>query len=92
MRGQPPAAILLDLADIRSKLDGIVPAEAKVSRKRWSNLRSDLAAAIEASGLRPVLRTANVELDECWARLLAPTDQRIRNALSRFGRASTMAR
>jgi hypothetical protein len=43
MRGQPPAAILLDLADIRSKLDGIVPAEAKVSRKRWSNLRSDLA-------------------------------------------------
>jgi integrase len=92
LREQPPAAIPLDLPAIRSTLDEIVPAQAKVSRKRWANLRSDLAAAIEASGLRPMVRTANVELDESWARLLAPTDQRIRNALSRFGRWATLRR
>ena len=41
----------------------MVPAQAKVSRKRWANLRSDLAAAIDASGLLPMLKTAGVELD-----------------------------
>ena len=70
LKGQPPAAIPLDLADIRRTLDGMVPAQAKVSRKRWANLRSDLAAAIEASGLRPMLKTADVELDEAWSGFL----------------------
>ena len=50
LRGQPPAAIVFDLADIRRTLDGTVPAWAKVSRKRWANIRSDLAAAIDVSG------------------------------------------
>jgi hypothetical protein len=77
-------AIPLDLADIRDTLDGMVAAQAKVSRKRWANIRSDLAAAIEASGLRPMVRTANVTLDEAWTELLAKTETRIRNGLSRF--------
>src|ERR1700704_1191654 len=38
--GQPPAEIPLDLAAIRKTLDGVVPLQAKVSRKRWANLRS----------------------------------------------------
>ena len=63
LKGQPPAAIPLDLADIRHTLDGMVPAAGQVSRKRWANMRSDLAAAIEASGLRPMLKTADVKLD-----------------------------
>ena len=58
LMGQPPAAIPLDLADIRRALDRMVPARAKISPKRWANLRSDLASAIEASGLRPMLKTA----------------------------------
>ena len=70
----------------------MVPARAKVSRKRWANLRSDLAAAIEASGLRPMLKTADVELDEVWSRLLAPADQRIRHGLSRFARWASLRR
>ena len=86
LRDQPPAAIPLDLADIRLTLDGMVAAQAKVSRKRWANIRSDLATAIDASGLRPMIRTANVGLDQIWGLLLAPADQRIRNALSRFAR------
>ena len=62
-----PASIPLDLAGIRAALDAMVPAQAKVSRKRWANLRSDLAAAIEVAGLRPMLKTAGVALDEPWS-------------------------
>jgi hypothetical protein len=43
---RPLREIPLDLAAIRKTLDGVVPLQAKVSRKRWANLRSDLAAAI----------------------------------------------
>src|SRR5262245_105757 len=79
-----PALIPLDLAAIRASLDAIVPAQAKVSRKRWANLRSDLASAIEASGLRPMLKTSGVEPNEAWSGLLqGVTDQRVRNGLSR---------
>jgi len=66
LRDQPSAAILLDLADIRRTLDGMVPARAKISPKRWANLRSDLAAAIRASGLRSMLNTAGLKLDDVW--------------------------
>jgi integrase len=82
--GQPPAAIPLALADIRRVLDSMVPARAQISRKRWANLRSDLAAAIEASGLRPMLKTSDVELDEVWTRLLATAERRVRLGLGRF--------
>ena len=63
-----------------------MPAWAKVSRKRWANLRADLAAAIDASGLRPMLKTRAIGLDEVWGGLLAPVDQRIHRRLSRFAR------
>jgi hypothetical protein len=86
LKGQPPATIPLDLADIRRTLDKIVPARAKVSAKRWSNLRSDLATAIHTSGLRPMLKTADLTLDEVWTSLLAAADQRIRIGLGRFAR------
>lgn len=41
IRGESPAVIPMDLATIRKTLDGVVPLQAKVSRKRWANLRSD---------------------------------------------------
>ena len=74
LKGEPLSAIPLDLVAIRRTLDGIVPAQAKVSRKRWANMRSDLAAALESSGLRPMLKTADIGLDGVWTRLLAPAD------------------
>ena len=84
---RPLSAIPLDLADIRGTLERMVPAQAKVSRKRWANLRSDLVAAIAASGLRPMLRTARLEPDASWTELLsAVADRGIRNGLSRLGR------
>jgi integrase len=91
LKGEPLSAIPLDLAAIRRTLDGIVPAQAKVSRKRWANLRSDLAAALAASGLQPILKTADVEFDSTWAALLgAVKDSVVRHGLSRLARWATM--
>ena len=90
LKGEPLSAIPLDLAAIRRTLDGIVPAQAKVSRKRLANLRSDLAAALDASGLQPMLKTSNVELDPNWDALLRATqDKTVTNGLSRLVRWAT---
>jgi integrase len=90
LKDEPLSAIPLDLAAIRRTLEGIVPAQAKVSRKRWSNLRSDLAAALDASGLQPMLKTADVELDCTWAALLrAVKDKAVMYGLSRLARWAT---
>src|ERR1700730_5917317 len=87
LKDEPLSAIPLDLAAIRRTLDGIVPAQARVSRKRWANLRSDLAAALDASGLQPMLKTANVELDFTWASLLRVVeDNGVKYGLSRLAR------
>jgi hypothetical protein len=88
---QPVSAIELDLGEIRRTLDHMVPAQAKVSRKRWANLRSDLAAAITASGLRPMLNTAELKLDSNWEALLnATTDKGVGNGLSRLARWASL--
>ncbi len=90
--GRPAAEIRLDLAEIRATLNRTLPARAQISRKRWSNLRSDLARAIDASGLLPMLTTADLEIDEVWSSLLATADQRIRRGLSRFVRWASLRR
>jgi integrase len=93
LTGQAPGSIPLDLGGIRAALDGMVSAQAKVSRKRWANLRSDLASAIDASGLCPILKTAGVDLDEMWSKLLhGVSDPRVRNGMSRFARWASLRR
>jgi hypothetical protein len=89
---QQPGAIPLDLDNIRRSLDNIVPARAKISAKRWSNLRADLAAAIEASGLRPMLSTAQLERDDAWERLMAGTERHLAISLSRFALWASLRR
>jgi integrase len=80
-----PPHVSLDLAAIRSVLDLMVPIQAKISRKRWANLRSDLSAAIAASGLLQMVKTSTVELSESWVSLLAKVqDRKMRDGLSRF--------
>ncbi len=89
--GESPAAIPVDLAAIRKMLDGVVPLQGRVSAKRWANLRSDIAAAIAASGLQPMLKTSGVELDKDWATLLtAADDTTVTNGLSRLARWATL--
>ena len=88
--GQPLSAIPLDLGAIRHTLDGIVPAQAKVSRKTWCNVRTNIAGAIDASGLQPMLKTAHMALDSTWAALFgAVNDKGVTNGLSRLARWAT---
>jgi hypothetical protein len=91
--GRAPSDILLELASIRETLDGMSPSQAEISAKRWANLRSDLAGAIDASGLVPMLRTKDLELDVAWSQLLDPIkDERVRLGLSRFARWASLRR
>ncbi len=53
-------------------------------------MRSDLAVAIGASGLRPMLKTAEIALEETWRRLLADTEPRIARGISRFARWASL--
>jgi hypothetical protein len=81
-----PSSIGLDLAEIRHVLDN-AGGFSKMSSKRQANLRSDLASAVDISGLLPMLRTRGIKLDPAWAALLASTTSlRIRNGLSRLAR------
>ena len=89
---KPPGAIPLDLAEIRATLNRMLPARAQISRKRWANLRGDLARAIDVSGLRPMLTTGDLAVDEVWTRLLAPADPSIQRGLSRFVRWASLRR
>jgi integrase len=83
--GHPLEAIPLDLGSFRNLLDH--KAYGKVSRKRWANLRSDLAAALAASGLQPMLSTAALPLNEEWELLLGDCPNReIKTGLSRLAR------
>jgi hypothetical protein len=90
--GHPPAAIPLDVARIRRSLDDMAPGQTHISDKRRTNLRSDLTAAIRASGLHPMLKTADLDLDPVWSSVLALADRRIRHGLSRFARWASQRR
>jgi len=82
-----PACILLDLSALRRVLDETHGAIARLSPKRRANLRSDLVAAIDASGAHPMLKTGALKLNPAWEGLLGPiSDPRIRSGLSRFAR------
>jgi integrase len=83
---RPPSSIGLDLVEIRHVLDN-AGGVSKMSPKRRANLRSDLASAVDLSGLLPMLRTGGIKLDPAWAALLqSTTSLRIRNGLSRLAR------
>jgi len=92
LAGTEPALIPLDLAELRRTLDRMVPAEAEVSAKRWANLRSDLAAASDASGLITMLKTSELPVDPVWEKLLVGMPQRVRAGLSRFARWASLRR
>jgi integrase/molybdopterin biosynthesis enzyme MoaB len=86
-----PSSTPLDLGGLRRVLDDTNATRAQVSPKRRANLRSDLASAIEASGLHPMLKTGGIEPNKAWADLLqSVTDTRILNGLSRFARWATL--
>src|SRR5450759_1929908 len=69
--GDEPGHLPLDLAIIAAKLTAINPVAAGLTPKTLSNIRSDLLAAVRASGLQPVVVSSKAGLSPPWADLLA---------------------
>jgi hypothetical protein len=77
--------IRLDPQELRYLLVPGRPGTEHLSPKGLQNLRSDLIAAIAASGLRPLLRTAKVTIDATWVACRALVgDKGLRAALYRL--------
>src|SRR5688500_3185651 len=68
--GEEPGRIALDLGQLRKRLNAINPVTAGISPKSFANIRSDLFAAITASGLKPI-RPRRRSLTEPWEALRA---------------------
>src|SRR5262245_35405236 len=68
--GRSPVNIPLDLPNLRRILKQGAPGTEGLSRKTLQNLRANLGAAIELSGLKKVLRTAGQQLAPAWAAAL----------------------
>ena len=89
--GEEPDSVPLDLAEIREKLNAINPVANGISPKRLANIRSDLFAAIAASGLKPI-KLAPQGLTEPWRALRAKLNtKRHRIGLSRLAHYGSAA-
>lgn len=85
MAGHEPDQVALDLKVLTAIL-GRGPANGRIpSPKTIQNLRSDLMAAIDTSGLKPISKTARLPLPPAWQGLydIMPS-KRVRIGLSRF--------
>ena len=90
--GDDPAHIVLDLPAISSKLAAISPAAVGLSRKSFSNIRSNFMAAVKASRLNPVQRSDKTRMRPAWANLVAGlSHKRDRIGLSRLARHASAA-
>ena len=85
--GDDPARIALDLPAISAKLATISPAAAGLTSKSFSNIRSDFMAAVRASKLKSVQRSAKTPLSAAWNKLIADlSTRRAHIGLSRLAR------
>ena len=85
--GDDPARIPLDLPAISAKLAAVSPVAAGLTSKTFSNIRSDFMAAVKASGLKPVQRSAKTPLSAEWKKLIADLSaRRAHIGLSRLAR------
>lgn len=85
--GEEPAHIPLDLPAISTGLGAVNPVAARVAPKTIANIRSDFLAAVKASGLKPVERSAKTPLSAVWSNLMAQlSDKRAHIGLSRLAR------
>ncbi len=90
LTGEVPGRIALDLAQLRNRLNAINPVTAGISPKSLANIRSDLFAAITASGLKPI-SPARQGLTESWLALRSMLQTKRRriglSRLSHYGSA-----
>jgi hypothetical protein len=78
---QDLAAVPADVGHLRERLAPLNPTSFGLSAHTWSNLRSNLFRAIEASGLQPVLRPQ---------KFLLPSPGRVSPRASRIGAPGTV--
>jgi integrase len=84
---EDPAHIPLDLPAISTGLDAVNPVASGLTPKTIANIRSDFLAAVKASGLKPVERSAKTPLSAAWSNLMARlSDRRAQIGLSRLAR------
>jgi integrase len=85
--GNEPAGIPLDLGVIGAGLNAISPVAAGMTPKRFANIRSDFLAAVKASKLKSVQRSAKTPLSAAWITLMADlSTRRAHIGLSRLAR------
>jgi integrase len=80
-----PAHVPLDLPAISTGLGAVNPVAAGLTPKTIANLRSDFLAAVKASGLKPIERSAKTPLSSAWSNLMAQlSNKRAQIGLSRL--------
>jgi integrase len=85
--GGDPTRIPLDLPAISARLATVSPAAAGLTKKTFSNIRSDFVSAVKISRLKPVQRRpARVPLRPKWQKLFELSGRRARLGLSRLAR------
>lgn len=86
--GRPLETIPADPTWLRPRIERIVPAGIDLTPKSWSNVRSDLQAALAHAGItkRPVNRKWHLSPDwaPLWDKVLTSGDRTLRASLSRF--------
>jgi len=84
---EDPQHVALDLPAISARLATVNAVAVGLSRKTFSNIRSDFMAAVKVSGLRPVLHLAKTPLKPEWQQLIAGlSDRGTRTGISRLAR------
>ena len=71
---------------LRERLKDFHPQQAGLSTKRWKNVRSDIAFALDRAGSPSRTAAAKVPLLPVWTELLSKAPAHLRYALSRFAR------
>jgi hypothetical protein len=85
--GNAPAAIPLAMDKIQAALSAVNPIALGMTLKRFTNLRSDFAAAVKASGLIPLTANPRAELSPEWIELFdRVSERRAHLGLSRLAR------
>jgi integrase len=84
---EDPARIPLELPVISARLGAVNTVAAGLTPKTVANIRSDFLAAVKASGLKPVERSAKTPLSAAWSILMAQlSGKRVHIGLSRLAR------
>lgn len=86
MAGHAPCDMTVEVAELRTRIAGILPAAHNISAKTFSNIRSLVQAALEAVGILDSRRRGFAVNDDDWAPIMAmiKPDRRLSLGLATF--------